>query len=275
MKKNSYNLTSVHKKNLYTDTPVGKKSLQTDTTSHKESLYDLTPIKEVYSKLPDGRQFLITYYNLDMILAIGYRVKSSKAIAFRRWASSVLSQYIRKGYAINENRLKETEGAIIQIINNQRSLDERMNKLERDYFERPFMEKAFDQGQYFDAYEFFCSLVNDAKKSVCIIDPYFDTKGLRIVEKINKDNIDVTIIISKQAGLNEHDIELFEKQYFPVRVFVNNDIHDRFIVMDNEVIYSNGTSFNYMGRKLFHVSRVTTDRLKTSILNIVNDTITK
>ena len=122
---------------------------------------------------------------------------------------------------------------------------------------------------------FFCSLINDAKKSVCIIDPYFDTKGLRIVEKINKDNIDVTIIISKQAGLNEHDIELFEKQYFPVRVFVNNDIHDRFIVMDNEVIYSNGTSFNYMGRKLFHVSRVTTDRLKTSILNIVNDTITK
>ena len=176
MKKNSYNLTSVHKKNLYTDTPVGKKSL-----------YDLTPIKEVYSKLPDGRQFLITYYNLDMILAIGYRVKSSKAIAFRRWASSVLSQYIRKGYVINEDRLKETEGAIIQIINKQKVQEEKINRIEEKILMKATKRKIFYKGEVFDSYLFFERIFKKAKQSIIIIDPYFDDFGLDIIKLASKD----------------------------------------------------------------------------------------
>lgn len=63
----------------------------------------------------DGKKYQVEYYNLDVIISVGYRVKSQRGIEFRRWANNVLKQYILKGYAVNQNRVKQL-GEVIRVM---------------------------------------------------------------------------------------------------------------------------------------------------------------
>ena len=93
--------------------------------------------KQVCSKkehtAQDGKKYIVSIYNLDMIIAIGYRVKSKRAIIFRRWASEVLKEYLLTGYVINEDRTLVTNENYIRLINKVESLDERVSNIENNY----------------------------------------------------------------------------------------------------------------------------------------------
>ena len=145
----------------------------------------------------NGQQYSITLYNLDVILAVGYRVKSKRAIEFRRWASSVLKRYLFDGYAIDEQRVLSVRN-IVKLENDVNELKEKVDDIEKKITNKSINGKLFAQGTYYDAHEFICSLIIKAEKELIIVDPYFDLIGLSMLEK-SKVDISRIIIISKKS----------------------------------------------------------------------------
>ncbi len=196
---------------------------------------------------------VVEYYNLDMILAVGYRTSGKRAIEFRRWASSVLKRYLLKGYAIDNTRVTVTTENFVQLENDISDLKNRMDVVEKQVFEEPPKEKLFFNGQYYDAYEFISSIIRTAKESIIVIDPYCDNKLLTFLKSKNTD-VDITVIGSSKSKLSEEEIDIFIKQFGGNFILKYNDLfHDRFMIIDSVDCYSLGTSINYMGNKIFSI----------------------
>ncbi len=194
----------------------------------------------------DGKQKYITkFYNLDAILSIGYRVNSKNATLFRRWANSVLKEYLLKGYSINR-RLTELEHTVA----------EHSKKI--DFFVRtslPPVEGIFYDGQLFDAYKFATDLIRTAKKSILLIDNYVDESVLLMFSKRN-DGVKADIYtqaISRQLQL---DLERHNSQYPPIEVHVYKRSHDRFLIIDATDVYHIGASLKDLGKKMFAFSKL-------------------
>ena len=195
------------------------------------------------------------FYNLDMVLSVGYRVKSEQGILFRRWANSVLKEYMLKGYAVNQ-RLER--------------LEQRVSKTEEQigFFVRtslPPTQGIFFDGQIFDAYTFVCDLVRQAKTRIVLIDNYVNDSVLSMLDKRSK-GVKATIYtktIPHQLGL---DLEKHNAQYEPIEVLKFDKAHDRFLCID-ETVYHLGASMKDLGKKWFAFNRMeqTTDELLSKI----------
>ena len=81
----------------------------------KEEVNDSSVVAKFATTAADGKVYSVEHYNLDVIISVGYRVKSKRGVEFRKWANSVLKQYILKGYAVNNNRIKQL-GEVIRIM---------------------------------------------------------------------------------------------------------------------------------------------------------------
>ena len=91
----------------------------------REELDGLPVVAKFATTAADGKTYMVDYYDLDVIISVGYRVKSQRGVEFRKWANSVLRQYIIQGYAVNHNRIKEL-GEVVRIMKRtQNSLDTR------------------------------------------------------------------------------------------------------------------------------------------------------
>ena len=181
-----------------------------------------------------------TFYNFDMIISLGYRVKSMIATQFRRWATSVLKDYLLKGYAVNqrierlENRMSKTEEKI-------------------DFFVRtslPPVEGVFFRGQIFDAYAKFESFIQSAEQEIILIDNYIDISVLERFSKKQKD-VKVTIYTDPKTKLSEQDIQKFNEQYSQLIIEHTSKAHDRFLIIDNKILYHIGASLKDLGKKCF------------------------
>lgn len=187
----------------------------------------------------------VDFYNLDMIISIGYRVNTKRGIAFRQWATSVLKDYMLRGYAIN-NRIAALEATVAQ------------HSKQIDFFVRtalPPVEGIFYDGQIFDAYVFASDLIKRAQKRVVLIDNYVDESVLTLLDKRVQD-VDATIytaFISKQLQL---DITKHDAEFAPITVKTFKQAHDRFLLIDDEV-YHLGASLKDLGKKWFAFSRMT------------------
>lgn len=182
------------------------------------------------------------FYNLDMVLSVGYRVHSSRGIAFRRWANTVLKEYLIRGYTINP-RLEK--------------LEQRVAKTEEkiDFFVKtalPPVEGIFFDGQIYDAYEFVCGLIKSAKTRILLIDNYVDESVLTMLDK-RENGVSATIYtnpISKQLQL---DLSKHNAQYAFIEIKPFNKAHDRFLIIDDKV-YHIGASLKDLGKKWFAFS---------------------
>ena len=193
-------------------------------------------------------------YNLDVIISVGYRVKSPNGILFRKWASSVLKEYLLKGYVINENRTLITNENYINLINRVDSIDNRLQKFE-GYIGNQKLEKIIVDGELFDATTFLESLVTKAKNIVLLADPYADSRALDIL-KYSRDNVIIKIVTSKKSKLSRLDIDLFNKQYHRnILVTIDSNFHDRYLFIDDKV-YHLGASINFIGMKLSQIDEV-------------------
>lgn len=181
------------------------------------------------------------FFNLDMILSVGYRVHSSRGVAFRRWANAVLKEYLIRGYAINP-RLEQ--------------LEQRVAKTEEkiDFFVKtalPPAEGIFFEGQIFDAYEFVCSLIKSAKARIILIDNYVDESVLTMLDK-RPAGVSASIYTQKISRQLSLDIAKHDAQYPPIPVQVFSKSHDRFLIIDNRV-YHVGASIKDLGKKWFAI----------------------
>lgn len=177
------------------------------------------------------------FFNLDMILSVGYRVHSSRGVAFRRWANAVLKEYLFRGYAINP-RLEQ--------------LEQRVAKTEEkiDFFVKtalPPVEGLFFDGQIFDAYEFICKLFKSATSRIVLIDNYVDENVLTMLDKRNP-GVAATIYTQKISRQFALDIAKHDAQYPAIGVKVFTKSHDRFLIIDDKV-YHVGASIKDLGKK--------------------------
>lgn len=250
----------LHIKNIYDDEEVVD-------TSTEESSVDLPSHKRVPNLLPDGRSFLMDFYNLDVILSVGYRVKSKRAIEFRRWASKVLKEYLINGYALDEQRIVSARN-IIRIENEIQNIKEQVQDIKENLFVVPSKERIFFEGEYFDAISFISGLFQTATKSIVLVDPYFDIDGL--VFFTNVGDVSKTIYISSYAKINKAEIDGFEKQYGPISINIDDSFHDRILIIDNTDCYAIGTSLNHLGNKMFFVFKLVNKKVIDKVLSRIN-----
>jgi hypothetical protein len=193
----------------------------------------------------------IEYYSLDMILSVGYRVKSQRGIQFRIWSNRVLKDYILKGYAINQ-RIERVEKIAIET---EKRVTETEKKI--DFFVKtalPPREGIFYDGQIFDAHVFASDLIKSAKKTLVLIDNYIDESVLVLLSK-RAAGVKASVYTSKILSGLKLDLSKYNAQYPPVDIRETNRSHDRFLLVDGEV-YHIGASLKDLGKKLFAFSKM-------------------
>ncbi len=201
----------------------------------------------------------IEYYNLDVIISVGYRVKSKQGTQFRIWATNVLRDYLLKGYALNQR--------MNRIENNMEHLAKKVGviSLQIQSSEIPNQGVFFD-GQVFDAYELTSKIIRSAKASIVLIDNYIDESTLTHLSKKTK-AVKVFLLtktVSKQLTL---DVKKANDQYgnFEIKEFTKG--HDRFLIIDNKEVYHIGASLKDLGKKWFAFSKMDKD----SVSNILKE----
>ena len=199
----------------------------------------------------DGKTYMTQFYNLDMILSVGYRVNSKNAVMFRRWANSVLKEVLLKGFSIN-NRFLSIEN---QLNEHKLLLAQHSEKI--DFFVRtslPPVEGIFYDGQIFDAYVFVSDLVKSAKQRIILIDNYVDESVLLLLSK-RAPGVSAEIRTGRMPEQLRLDIQKHNSQYIPVTIVQTQNIHDRFLIVD-DVLYHIGASLKDLGKKLFAFSKM-------------------
>lgn len=180
-----------------------------------------------------------TLYNLDVIISVGYRVKSKRGTMFRQWANKVLKEYLLKGYVVNK-RIEQLEQRVSKT-------EEKINFFVHTSL--PPVEGIFYDGQIFDAYRFASDLVRKAKKSVVLIDNYIDDTVLSLLDK-RAENVMAMIYTQSISHQLQLDLNRHNAQYAPIEIKTFNKSHDRFLLIDDEV-YHIGASLKDLGKKWF------------------------
>ena len=225
----------------------------------QEELQGISVVAKFATTATDGKIYQTEHYNLDMILSIGYRVKSKQGSQFRIWATRVLKDYLLKGYAIN-NRMNRIE-------DNVQAISEKVNQIELQINTHLIpTQGVFFDGQVFDAYELSSRIIRSAQKSIVLIDNYIDENTLTHLAKKNK-GVKVHLLaktMNKQLIL---DVEKANKQYgnFEAKVFTQS--HDRFLIIDGKEVFHLGASLKDLGKKWFAFSKLETK----SVENIMNE----
>lgn len=193
----------------------------------------------------------VIYYNLDVIISVGYRVKSKQGTQFRIWATNVLKDYLLRGYALNL-RMNRIENTVEQLADkvNEISFQIKSNELPN--------QGVFFDGQIFDAYELASRIIRSAKKSIVLIDNYIDENTLTHLSKKAK-AVKVFLLtknITKQVSL---DVKKANEQYnnFELKIFTKS--HDRFLIIDNAEVYHLGASLKDLGKKWFAFSKINSE----------------
>ena len=197
----------------------------------------------------------VKLYSLDIVLAVGYRTNSSKAMRFRQWATKVLKSYISNGYAINSERITnerfvslEKEVSLLRY-----EMKDIQSKVKDDVLE--YKQGIFYDGQTFDAYVFVADIIKRAKSSIVLIDNFVDETVLMLLSK-RVSTCKATIYtktISKQLQL---DLKKHNEQYLHVEIKKFNSSHDRFLIIDEKEVYHIGASLKDLGKKWFGFSKM-------------------
>lgn len=195
-------------------------------------------------------------YNLDVIISVGYRVKSQRGVQFRQWASRILKDYLLKGYAQNPHLRYMEQRIDSKLQEHTEQIHELQDKV--DFFIRtslPPREGIFVDGQIYDAYEFTERLIKSAKKSIVLIDNYVDESVLTMMSaKEKKVAVDVYTKDLPKALLLAKD--KFNSQYGKLSIHQLKNVHDRFMIIDDETIYLIGASLKDAGKKLFAFTQI-------------------
>lgn len=228
--------TSKQNISLHTGNIFKEKELPADSTVK----YSLTVQQEGNRKVKRN----VAYYNLDVIISVGYRVKSQRGTDFRIWATKILKEYLLKGYSINR-RIEQLE----------KTVTEHSEKI--DFFIRtslPPVEGIFFEGQIFDAYAFAANLIKSATKTIILIDNYVDESTLMMLSKRNE-GVKATIYTAKITEPLLLDLKRHNVEYPPIDIRKYRQSHDRFLIIDSE-IYHIGASLKDLGKKWFAFSRL-------------------
>lgn len=201
----------------------------------------------------------VEHYNLDVIISVGYRVKSKQGTQFRIWANKILKDYLLKGYSIN-NRMNRLE-------DNMEALKHKVNEIDLQINTHLIpIQGVFFDGQVFDAYSLTSKIIRSAKNTIVLIDNYIDENTLTHLSKKEK-GVNVLLLTKNPDKQFLLDVKKANEQYghFVIKAFARS--HDRFLIIDNEDIYHLGASLKDLGKKWFAFSKLE----KSSVENIISE----
>ena len=219
-------------------------SLHVNNIFREGELDSNSVVKDSLTTASDGKKYKTKYYNLDVIISVGYRVKSLRGTQFRQWANKVIKDYLMKGYAVSqrferlEYRMAKTEEKIDFILNTS----------------LPPREAIVFDGQIFDAYTLMCDLIRSAGNRIIIVDNYIDDSVFRQLDK-RATGVSATIITPSISRTLRQDLERHNAQYAPIEVKTFRRAHDRFLIID-DTVYHVGASFKDLGKKLTAFSKM-------------------
>ena len=214
----------------------------------EQELEAISVSKDYLHTASDGKKYKTKLYNLDVIISVGYRVKSKTGTQFRIWATNTLKTYLLKGYVIEdridsiEKKLFEQDTKIKLLLNTN----------------LPPNQGIFFDGEVFDAYVFVTKLIKSAKKSIVLIDNYCDETILTLLSK-RQDKVKASIYINKLDAAFQLDIEKHNLQYVAIDVHLFKKAHDRFLILDHKEVYHIGASLKDLGKKWFAFSKLNID----------------
>jgi hypothetical protein len=222
-------------------------------------------VKEYLTVQQEGKRNvkrLVLFYNLDVIISVGYRVKSKQGTLFRIWANRVLKEHLMKGYSIN-SRLSNLENNVAGIRQKVVGLELRL-----DYGKIPVQGIFFD-GQVFDAWEFASRIIRHAKKEIILIDHYLDESTLMHLAK-KQESVKVLLYSRAEGRQLQLDLEKANQQYggFELRHLTKS--HDRFLIIDREEIWHLGASLKDLGKRWFAFSRMEPEWLELLLKRLEN-----
>ena len=236
-------------------------SLHINNCFKENELDSNSVVKDSLTTAKDGKTYSVKYYNLDVIISVGYRVKSKEGTQFRIWANRILKEYLLKGYAVN-SRMNLLENKLEILSNKVSEIDIQISS-----HLIPNQGVFFD-GQVFDAYELTSRLIRSAKFSIVLIDNYMDENTLTQLSKKQKE-VKVTLFtkkVTQQLGL---DLKKANEQYGNFEVKEFHKSHDRFLIIDRTEIFHLGASLKDLGKKWFAFSKMD----KNSVSSILNEII--
>jgi prophage antirepressor-like protein len=195
----------------------------------------------------------VKFYSLDIVLAVGYRTNSSKAIKFRQWATSVLKNYIQNGYVINSDKI--TNERFVSLEKEVTLLKSKVENISNSLEDTTLRVKQgiFFDGETYDAYVFINDLLRSAKSEVVLIDNYISESVLTLFSKYPNLSIKIyTGNISKQLKL---DYQKYTSQYQNIELIEFKNSHDRFLILDKKEVFHIGASLKDLGKKWFGFSK--------------------
>ena len=230
-------------------------SLHVNNIFREDELTESSVVKESLTTAKDGKRYKTKTYNLDVIISVGYRVKSKRGTMFRQWANRILKEFIIRGYVLNQQLRSLEEKMETKFFDYDTKLRAMQNKI--DFFVRtslPPIEGIFYDGQIFDAYAQIVSLIRQAKHSIVLIDNYISVDTLTMLS--NRDtNVSATIYTRQLSQQQQLDVQRHNQQYPPITINTCLHNHDRFLIVD-DVVYLFGASLKDAGKKLFAYIRM-------------------
>ena len=245
-------------------------------------LDEASVVKKYLITASDGKIYSTNYYNLDVIILVGYKINSKRGILFRKWANKIIKQYLIKGFAIDTNRVisykdnyNDLMSSVININNELSDVkvtlnnhENRLDKIENK--EEYLKDYMFFNGEFYNAHSKIIEIIKEARSKIVLIDNYVGKETLDILSYKNN-NVKITIITNKEyleSSLNEITINKFNKQYGKLNIIFNNTFHDRFLIIDNIKLYHIGASLKDIGKKCFAISELNNDILELIITKI-------
>jgi hypothetical protein len=229
-----------------------------------EELNGISVVAKFATTAKDGKMYNIEHYNLDMVLSIGYRVKSNRGIQFRIWANKILKDHLLKGYTVN-NRINRIEDNLDTLNDKVQQIDLQINS------NLIPTQGVFFEGQVFDAYELTSRIIRKAKKSIVLIDNYIDERTLMHLSKKEK-SVSVTLLSIDKSAQLDLDLQKANTQYgnFTWKKFSKS--HDRFLIIDQNEVYHLGASLKDLGKKWFAFTLLKPQSI-SELLKKINDEI--
>lgn len=218
-------------------------------------LEEISVCKESLLTAADGKRYKTKFYSLDVIISVGYRVKSIRGTQFRQWANKVLKEYLLRGYSINQRLLDLENRMEDKLIRHERKIENLSNKV--DFVINSTIkpkEVVIFEGQTFDAYVLISDLIQSARKRIAVIDNYADHSILTQLIKRNP-GVLATVYTHQRNGTIRQDIDRHNDQYPSINLRFYNKVHDRFLIID-DTVYHVGASFKDLGKKLFAFSKM-------------------
>jgi len=199
-------------------------------------------------------------YSLDVIISVGYRVKSLRGTQFRIWATRVLKEYLLQSHVLS-NRIAKLESEMNYVKHSLGEIDLQIKS------SLPLNEGVFYDGQTYDAYVFVSGIIKSAENSVLLIDNYVDESVLLMLSK-RKAGVTATVYTSSLTNQLKLDLKKCFTQYPDIDIKLFDKSHDRFLIIDEIILYHIGASLKDLGKKWFAFSRI--DALTPEVLRKLN-----